>query len=292
MKKHICTVSDKNYLTKGFTLYESLKENSEDFILHYLCIDESSYNILKNFESSDLVVYHVESLLNDDEKLKKLKDEDYRYFCWSLASYFSHYLLSKNNESIMYIDSDIILHTNIDVIYNEIGDKEIGIFRHRQFDLGTNRPEGLFNVGVVYFKNGYVGKKVCNWWYDAVLFKKYPEFATCGDQKYLDNFPRMCEKDLIFIDGNIGHGAPWHWQLYDYSDFEFSGNIIWNGERQKLVFTHFSQFSELENDYIPSTMHHIYTPLEFYKRIPSLKFIYDDYYKRLKMSKNKIYGQK
>ena len=36
--KNICTVSDNNYLIKGLTLYESLKESSKDFILHYLCI--------------------------------------------------------------------------------------------------------------------------------------------------------------------------------------------------------------------------------------------------------------
>ena len=107
-----------------------------------------------------------------------------------------------------------------------------------------NKPHpngnGWFNVGVVHFKNSDVGKELLSWWADAVLHKKYPELATCGDQKYLDAFLEHAEN--IFIDGNIGHGAPWHWQLYDYSSYFEDGCITWKGEKQKLIFSHFSDF--------------------------------------------------
>lgn len=285
--KNLCTVSDINYLYKGLTLYESLNQTSENFILHYLCIDDKTYEKIKKYQSENLIAYKVDDLLNQDENLKNLKKSEYKYFCWSLASYFSFFLLRKNFESITYIDSDIFFNKNIDLIFDEIGNKEVGIFRHRQFDLRLPRPEGWFNVGVVYFKNGKIGNHICKWWSESVLHKKYPNLSTCGDQKYLDEFPNMCPDDYIFIDGNIGHGAPWHWQLYDFSDYEKNGNIIWNGNLQKLVFTHFSQFEYNNNGYIPSKMHHIYTPLNYYSEIKELKLIYDEYYKQIKYTLEK-----
>jgi hypothetical protein len=280
--KNICTVSDNNYLIKGLTLYESLKESSKDFILHYLCIDDTSFNKLIQFESETLKVCNINKLLNDDSNLLNLKNTNYQYFCWSLASYFSNFLMKKNNESILYIDSDILLYDDVEVILNAIDNKDIGIFRHRQFNLSIDTPEGHYNVGIVYFKNSDIGKQVLNWWADAVLFKKYPILSTCGDQKYLDEFPRMCEN--IFIDGELAHGAPWQWQLYNFDNYKNDGTIIWEGKKQKLIFSHFSQFNyNLENDtYLPSSQHHIYTPLTMYTNNEGLKIIYDDYFDKIK----------
>jgi hypothetical protein len=286
---NVCTVSDINYLIKGLTLYESLFEHSEGFILHYLCIDEESYQKLKKFECESLVAYNVNDLLNEDNQLMTLKNENYRYFCWTLASYFSNYLMNKNLGNIIYIDSDILFHHDLNIVLEAIGEKEVGIFRHRQFN--TSRPEGFFNVGVVYFKDSEISRRVLSWWADAVLFQKYPNLATCGDQKYLDEFQNMCPDDLIFMDGEIGHGAPWQWQLYDFSSYTTDGCITWGDKKQKLLFSHFSQFVMEENTYIPSTQHHIYTPLNSYAAIPGLKYIYDDYYNKLKNIKIKYDGQ-
>ena len=277
---NLTTVSDNNYLIKGLALYESLLEHGQDFTLHYLCIDSESYNKLKKYECDTLKVYDVIDLINNDESLMRLKNSEYKYFCWSLASYFTQHLMSKIDVPFIYIDSDIYFHQNINDLYSLMKDKSIGIFKHRQFT--TERPEGAYNVGVCYFNNDVVGKHILNWWSDAVLNKKYPQLATCGDQKYLDAFSSMCPDDLFYDESTIGHTAPWLWQLYDLSKFEETGDIIWNGNSQKLFFTHFSQFEFNDNSYIPSLMHHMYTSLNMYNEIPALKKIYDDYYNKLK----------
>ena len=280
--KNICTVSDIKYLYQGLALFESLSK-SENITLHYLCIDQISYDILKNIKNNKLIIYNINDLLNNDNNLINLKNSDYRYFCWSLASYFSNHLLSKNvGDSITYIDSDIYFHEKIELLFESFSKKDVGIFRHRQFSLSISRPEGHYNVGGVYFKNSDIGKNVLNWWSDAVLHKKYPHLSTCGDQKYLEEFPRMCSN--IFIDGEIGHGAPWQWQLFNFDNYENDGTIIWEGKKQKLIFSHFSQFNyNLENDtYLPSSQHHIYTPLTMYTENKGLKIIYDDYFNKIK----------
>lgn len=286
----ICTVSDKNYLLKGLTLYESLISKDNNFILNYLCIDDISFNKLSSLNLPNLKIFHVKELTEKDLVLSELMKREYKYFCWTLASYFQNELMSKLDAPVLYIDSDIYFYVPISELLEEIKENEIAIFRHRQFPLNSNRPEGLFNVGVVYFKNTEIGKKILSWWSESVLMKKYPHLATCGDQKYLEEFPKMCPEDKIYIDGNIGHGAPWQWQLYDLSQVPLDNSFIWEGKKQKLFFSHFSQFEFHISGYIPSMMHHNYTPMNEYKKNTSLKFIYDNYFNELKKTQLKFYG--
>lgn len=279
--KSLCTLSDFNYLPKGLALFESIKE--EDIILYYLCLDKKTEDIINKIGNKKLVAVGVDSILVDGGRLSDLRLADYNQFCYSLASYFTNFLLcSKNIDSITYIDSDIYFHKPIKILFDSFGDKSVAIFKHRQFNFSEYRVEGYYNVGVVYFKNDSCGRDVLLWWKDAVINNKYPHLATCGDQKYLNLFPFLCPPDRIFIDGDIGHGAPWLWQLYDFSKFEESGDIIWNGKLQPLVFSHFSKFQCEFDGYVPSSMHHIYTPLSYYKNIPSLKKIYDNYFIKIK----------
>lgn len=286
----LCTVSDESFMIKGHALYESLAEKSKDFILHYLCIDNESFAKAQNKE--DLKFYLVDNVIKDDAKMLDLRKNNYKYFCWSLASYFSNWLLNQNSISeITYIDSDIFFHKPINVIFEEIKDKEIGLFRHRMFSFEERRGEGWFNVGVVHFKNTSFGRTSLNWWAESVKNQLYPELSTCGDQKYLDVFLNPSTKDLVFIDGEIGHGAPWHWQIYNLDKYIESGKIVWGNKEQDLVFTHFSQFRPdyANNTYLASAQHHCYTPLSEYSTNKRLKHIYDCYFDQLKSTKEK-YG--
>jgi hypothetical protein len=286
---NVCTVSDNNYLLKGITLYESLLKTNSDFRLHYLCIDNTSFDRIKRYESDRLIVYNLDSIKNSI--LENIKENSYEYFCFTLASFFTNYLMNKIDLPIIYIDSDVYFHHSINSILDEINTKDICLFRHRQFDIDSNRPEGKFNVGVIYFKNTDIGKELLAWWSDAVLNKKYPHLSTCGDQKYLDEFLNICPVNSILIDGEIGHGAPWHWQIYDLTSYHEDGFIKWNNKKQKLIFTHFSQFLFQEDKYVPSIMHHHYTPLNYYFNNKNLKIIYDNYFNELIKTKKKYYDQ-
>ena len=278
---NLCCVSDFNFLPNGLALYESMKQFDSNFTLHYLCMDDESFELLKEL-NEDIVAYPLSDFLNRDEALADLATQNYRYFCWSLASYFTNHLMDKINEDITYIDSDILFYDKIETVLNEIGSKDVGLFRHRQYPLSHPNGNGWFNVGVVHFKNSDVAKGLLSWWADAVLHKKYPELATCGDQKYLDVFLEHAEN--IFIDGNIGHGAPWHWQLYDYSSYFEDGCITWEGKKQKLVFSHFSDFTTNieDNTYTTGLRHSGFTPQGMYQTNSALKKIHDDYFESIK----------
>lgn len=278
----LCSLSDKNFLAKGLALYESLSEHTKSFTLHYLCMDDESYSIIKNVEHNNIIAYHLDSFLENDSQLAVLKEGDYKYFCWTLASYFTNYLMSKDIGSIAYIDSDIFFYDDFKIILDEIGNRSVGVFRHRQYPMSVNDSNGKFNVGVVYFKDDDTGIETLNWWSDAVLYKKYPHLAGCGDQKYLDAF--LVLEDKLYFDENIGHGSPWEWQLYDFGTYNKDGCIQWDGVKQKLIFSHFSHFEyDIDRDYYnPSTTHYIFTPANMYTDVVNLKKIYDDYYQKIK----------
>jgi hypothetical protein len=243
--KYFCTLSDINYLPKGLALYKSLKkETKEDFILYYLVMDEASAQLLAELSLPGIVVHKLSGIEIEREELRNARaNRPYTQYCYTLASYYLFYLLGTEKiDHITYIDSDIFFYQDPDIIYKEIGNKSVGIIAHRHNKIGSDR-DGAYNVGVIYFKNNEMGKKVLFWWMDAVLNKKYPEYMTCGDQKYLEGFsPLFGEENICVADKTFGHGAPWNFRLYSYEKAS-EGKITWNGKEQLLLFNHFSRFS-------------------------------------------------
>lgn len=283
--KHITALSDIKYLIFGVTLIESLhKTTTIPLTIHYFCMDGETFSILTKLGLRDVVPYPPNVLFNSsNQQLLKLKSTDFRYLCWSLASVFTNYIMQNVScDSVTYIDSDIEFHKDISLVFDQFGEKDCGIFRHRFVRDDEECPYGKFNVGIVYFKNSSSGRNVLEWWSDAVLYQKYPALATCGDQKYLDEFPKMCPN--IYIDSNIGHGAPWNWFKYGLNKLR-DGNISFNGQSQPLVFTHFSKFIySIPNNTFTCTdlIYSGYTNSNAIYKNPDLYAIHASYFERLK----------
>lgn len=239
--RNYCTLSDKKYLKQGIALINSLRRvSSEDFKLYYLCLDEETYNTVSQYEE----VHTVTLPEVEKSRLEILKYKDrkaYNEYCWSLASTFSRYLLEgwHSLDSVMYIDSDIYFYQDPLIIFNELGDKSIGIIRHRH-NTSTS-PDGEYNVGIIYFKNDEDGLNCLRWWNDCLLNESRPDLATCGDQKYLEEFSKMY--DIAILDKTFAHGAPWNYRLYVYDNYLIDGTVVWGDKVQPLVFNHFSKFS-------------------------------------------------
>lgn len=288
-KYHLCTVSDYQYLTRGMALYESLISSGFDFNLYYLCIDEKSYFKLKSLNLKHIIVDYLNDIKSDDltKRKNEIFDGDYTYkpyddFCWVLASYYSNYLMQERQVShIMYLDSDLFFYHSPQSIFDNIGDKSVGITPHRNMYL-TNE-QGFYNVGVIYFKNDETGRQVLKWWRDSVLFKSCIEFSTYGDQKYLDNFiPKFGSENIKEID--TAYIAPWNLRLYVFDIFLKTGEIIWGRDIEKVIYFHFSgfQYDINKDSYICSTKHPIITlNYKMYEDLTISK-IYKNYYMNLK----------
>lgn len=287
MKRHICTLSDKNYILQGINLYESLITHNKDIILHYLCLDNFILEFLTRQNLPNLKIYDLKDYLDNDEELKNTKNTiEYNRFCWGLASYFCKELL-KEYDNILYTDSDIYFYQSLKEIYEEIGNKSIGIIRHRHVEYGSRCGE--FNVGIVYFKSDKNGKNCVNFWWDLNKNKTHQYFKThghAGDQKYLELFPKLYDKDLCIIENKVGHGAPFNFHLYDYKKFSLTNKkILYKQKEQKISFIHFMKF-------LPNFINKTYSPTnepfnQDFMKIKQVKEIYDEYFELLCKTKIK-----
>ena len=70
--KHLVTLSDHNYIINGMCLYDSLCVTSEDFVLHYLCLNQETYDQLNSLGLDNLKCYRMEELYEDPD-FKTLK---------------------------------------------------------------------------------------------------------------------------------------------------------------------------------------------------------------------------
>lgn len=246
--RDFCTLSDYNFLAKGLVLFDSLKStSSEPFRLHYLCLDDKSFDKLNKIKpeldspTAILIPFSLEYLEEEDQELATAKaNRPYNEYCWTLASYFCYDLMKDSERAVTYIDSDIFFHADIKLFFDDLGSKSVGIIAHRHNSVGHH--DGAYNVGVIHFSADSIGHQCLHWWMDAVLNKKFPHLATCGDQKYLEEFvPRFGSENIAVVDG-IGHAAPWNYRLYSWDKLS-EGKIMWDGRDQILVFTHFSRMS-------------------------------------------------
>ena len=278
MIKKLCTVSDYNYLNKGLALYESLQKHSNGFQLYYLCLDDKTYDHLTNLNLANLTPINSKSV-----HLNYTEIEPYNYYCWSLASRFSQYLVNKYDfYDILYIDSDIFFFNNVDIVYDEMYsvNKSIGIIPH--LNLSYDSPNGKYNVGIVYFKNDDVGRGCLDFWVSCVTNSNNPyfeEYGTCGDQKYLELFEIKYEDGVHILGNTFAQAAPWNYYLFDYID---KNKVVLEGKQLPLVFIHFCKFVFYpESDtYEPMNDKSIYT-----KEILPFKNVvemYDDYSLQIK----------
>lgn len=268
---HFNTLSDHNYISNGLCLYDSLLEkSSQDFMLHYLCVDRYTYDKLNSLKLSHLKTYTLKDVAADSEfatlkennacrpidKHAGVQGSDQSDFHFALASFFSYFLLNQHAlPHILYIDSDIVFYHDPKSIFNSVQDKSIGLITHRHMKMDkANRNPGYYNVGIVYFQNNEVGKSCLKFWRDCCIYpnNQYSQiFGACGDQKYLELFEDFFDSDQICImDFDIGHGAPWNFTMFEFLDshkivwHDPEGNVLSRGEKrtQDLVFAHFSHF--------------------------------------------------
>lgn len=301
--KYFCTLSDKNYLALGVALYRSLKLRcAEPFKLYYLCLDDETYNRFLSLNYKEIIPVSLSKWEKEEKELRDARENrPYNEYCWTLASYFSYYLLGLNPSThlnqaidhITYVDSDIFFYQDPEIIYKEIGEKSVGIIAHRHNCIGNT--DGAYNVGIIYFKNDGDGQEVLKWWRDAVLFKKYPEYHGCGDQKYLEGFiPNFGEEIICVADKTFAHGAPWNFRLYGYDKFEKEGKVIWGDKEQVFVFNHFSRFKyDINTDQVePTGGKYADHTLGFQVfNIPAINLMYRNYFVGLKEIHQTILSQ-
>lgn len=264
-----CTLFDKNYISKGMALYESLCETIKDeFEIHILAIDQETIDFLTNktWGSNNVFVYSLFELEAEHEDLRNAKDipatlygSQRDNYIWCLTPWFTNYVLKSipEGEHVIYVDSDLYFYKSPQFILNAMGDRSFGIHSHRfsisfeQYLSKDNENTGFFNVGCVVFKNNHIGMEISEKWKQMCLTNTQRpitnRFAACGDQGwlvplYLEYKPETC----VFDWAGLSHMAPWTvWP----TEYKSNDMVVYNGKEEPLMFFHFSHFNyDLKTD--------------------------------------------
>ena len=247
------TLFDKNYMSRGLALYNSLVDNcKEDFSFYVLAMDNIVSDYMRGLEYINLTIITIADIKRMYPVLERLERERTRgEFSWTLSSFSIQYVIRQFNlDSCIYVDSDICFYNNPKILLNELDDKSVMITEHNYTpEYDQSATSGKYCVQFMYFKNNEDGNKVLEYWRSKCEEWCYNrmEDGKFGDQKYLDDWESRFE-GIVYNCRNIGCGvAPWNVQKYVVS--------LENGElyvtdritkvRRPIVFFHYHALKEI-----------------------------------------------
>lgn len=249
MKEIFCTLLNKNYLSRGITLYESLKKVTQDFLLYALAFDNMTFAILSRIHDERLIPIRLEDC-ESSELLKVKPNRTLVEYCWTLTPHTIKYILEKfGHKRCTYIDADIYFFSDPKKLLNELGNKSVLITEHRYTSkYNQSATSGKYCVQFITITNNAKGLEVLNWWCNSCIkwcFNRF-EDGKFGDQKYLDDWTTRFQgvHELVHIGGGV---APWNVQQYNIKEDSGLIKVIYKDMEYDLVFYHFHGFKIYKN---------------------------------------------
>lgn len=225
-------------------MYDSIRAyTDEDVTLWVLCLDEQAYISLNTMALPGIRPIQLATLEAADQDLFAVKDtRKLIEYYFTISPCFPLYLLQTYPEIdvVNYVDSDLYFYSDPKPIYDELGDKSVLIIPHRFADDGLWREKyGVYNVGLLSFRNDADGRACLGWWRERCLEwckdTLDEENGRFADQKYLDHFPKLFNN--VVVSQHKGTNlAPWNFMRFDITK-NAQGEII--VDDQPLIFYHF-----------------------------------------------------
>jgi hypothetical protein len=237
---HFCTLFDSNYLVRGLTLYDSLREHCGPFQLHILCLNDACYEFFQQHSLPGIVPVALATFENSSPALAEARGNrtliEYYFTC---SSAFTHFVMQQNPdiELVTYLDADMYFFADPAPIFAELEGHSIGISPHR-FPGKLRKLEryGLYNVAWVSFRRDPDGLSCLQHWNDQCLEWCYDrlEGERFADQKYLDAWPDLYQGVRV-IEHPGANLAPWNVGRHRIQ--ESDGRVL--VDDQPLIFYHY-----------------------------------------------------
>jgi hypothetical protein len=245
--RYFCTYFDRNYLPRGLALYQSLRRHCRAFKLWVLCMDRISHEALTMLELPDVHAIALADYERDDKALLEAKQNrtliEYYFTCSPSLPLF---ILDNHRDVdlITYLDADLFFFADPTPVFDELGDRSIGIIGHR-FPASLRGLErfGVYNVGWLSFRRNAQALTCLRWWRERCLewcFDRY-EDGRFADQKYLDDWPERFQ-GVAVLQHKGANLAPWNLARYTLSTH--GDNVM--VDEQSLIFFHFHRLRQIE----------------------------------------------
>lgn len=215
--------------------------------IYVLCMDDQTRFILERLKIPSVHCVCLSEVENA-ELLRAKADRTMAEYCWTLSSCFTWYVMQNNPkiDFLTYVDADLLFYSDVQPLFDEIGEASIAIIEHRFSDwLKDREVNGRFCVEWVGFRRDAQGLSCLGRWREQCLEWCYYrlEDGKMGDQKYLDDWPARYPDCHILQHPGAGV-APWN---YDQYAFTFNSEMQIAVQATPLIFYHFHQFQLLKN---------------------------------------------
>ena len=238
---NFCTLFDKNYMSRGIAMYQSLKLHCPDFHLYIFAFDDQSDRAMRKMKLEKVTIVSLSDF--EDAALLSVKPKRTRAeYCWTCTSSSILYCITTFNlQNCIYVDADLYFYQSPQILVSEKPEQDhVIITSHRYTSYyDQSKSSGKYCVQFMYFDNSEKAMTVLTWWRDRCIEWCYNriEDGKFGDQKYLDDW--TVRFDCVWELKNLGGGiAPWNVQQYRFESTK-KGIEIATGNDFTPVFYHF-----------------------------------------------------
>jgi len=246
---YFTTYFDKNYLSRGLVLCDSLKEHCERFELYVLCLDDFTLDFFqknaRNYpEVKTLSLNEIEEYDKEFKECKKNRSTIEYYF--TLSPCLPLYLLKKYNlPHICSLDADMMFFSTPTPLFTYLENFSIVITPHKfSPELKSLEKYGIYNVSFQIFKNDEVGIACLEKWRNQCIEWCFDyvdnENSRFADQRYLDDWPTRFPGVVVLQHKGAGL-APWN--ITNYHLRLDNGQVV--VDSQPLVFFHFHGLKQI-----------------------------------------------
>jgi hypothetical protein len=216
---HFCTYFDRRYLVRGLALYDSLLEYARPFQLHVLCLDGPTYRILGRLALPGVRLISLAALEKGDPTLARARHDrtrvEYYFTCTpSLPLFVLNH--TPGVEVVTYLDADLYFFGDPAPVAAELGSGSILIIPHRFPEyLKHAEAYGIYNVGLLSFRNDARGRACLTWWRERCLEWCHDrlEGERFADQGYLNDWPARFPGVVVLQHWGVNL-APWNVARY------------------------------------------------------------------------------
>lgn len=260
--RYYCTYFDKNYLTRGIALIQSLSQHeTKKFTIFVICLDELSLSIIEKLNLPHVAPIPLGAIEHNDSALLSIKSTrtPVEYY-WTLTPTVISRLLEwqDNIDILTYLDADMFFFSSPDPVFEEFGGHSILIHEHRFSPALAylEKESGKYNVGWMSFRKDASAREVLNWWRERCLEWCYgqDEDGKMGDQAYLNDWPTRFPRTVVLQ--HIGAAvAPWNHEQYQFTRSN-SGKVSVN--HLPLIFYHYHSLEIVSPEVVIATKHLVY----------------------------------